>query len=112
MNIAPWLVGSAALLTLGACSGPAGQEGTVLGTLPLCYGPGPNTNLLPLVTIRTYREGRLASENSFRADREAHRTYELRLPPGRYELRTEGLQRSVAVRAGQQTRADFFLACL
>ena len=96
--------------SLDGCSSESGS-GTVTGQLPLCYGPGPDTNLWPKATIETLRDGKAVRTDTFPSNL-SHRTYSLLLPSGHYELH---LQRqpdsrytlSVAVEDGKRTRADF-----
>lgn len=92
----------------GACTHSAPRSGLVTGTLPLCYGPGPNMNLAPTATIEAYRSGRLVSKTTFPASDE-HRTYTLTLPAGSYELRMSGRNYTlkVQVRGASKTRADW-----
>ena len=78
----------------------------MVGALPLCYGPGPDTNLWPTATIEVRHDGDLVSTEQFVSDNQ-HRTYRLALPPGDYELTTHGLSLEVRVRAASRSRADF-----
>jgi hypothetical protein len=103
-----WVGVAAVAVLMGACSGAPSSPGTVTGALPLCYGPGPDTNLWPRSTIETYRSGKLVSTQTFLTSRE-HRTYTLTLRPGRYELQM--LDRRyriwIDVRSRKETHADW-----
>lgn len=81
----------AALLALSVAACDASDAvGTVGGQLPPCYGPGPDMNLTPNRTIEAFRDGHLVKSQTFRSDI-AHLTYELELPPGRYEIKAPGI---------------------
>ena len=109
---------------LGACvamstgCGPVGSDagvGTVRGELPLCYGPGPDTNLIPRVVVEAVGGGGYVLHQSFESS-EAHRFYELTLRAGRYQLIAINAENggfisreplTVLVEAGDRTRANF-----
>lgn len=78
----------------------------VIGDLPLCYGPGPNMNLTPRVTIKVYRGAELVLARTF-PDSEQHPTFELSLAPGDYGLLAQGQKVHAHAMAGTTTRADF-----
>jgi hypothetical protein len=84
------------------------NPGTITGDLPLCYGPGPNSNLWAHATIAVYKSGRLIETRTFPSSTERRR-YSLILPAGTYELRMPRRQYSlkVDVRPDEQTSADW-----
>lgn len=94
------------MCVLGGCGHEPTGPGTVVGALPLCYGPGPDANLWPDVTIEVRRDGHVVSTERFVSDNQ-HRTYRLTLTAGDYELTTRELSIGVRVRAGSRSRADF-----
>lgn len=89
--------------------------GTVRGELPLCYGPGPDTNLLPRVVVEAVGAGGQVLRRTFDSS-DAHRFYQLTLREGRYQLTAIDAENggfisrepiAVLVKAGHQTRANF-----
>lgn len=76
------------ILGLTACtSNPAPEPGTgtIVGTAPLCYGPGPNMNLHPDVTIRAVRTDGTTREIQVRVAN-FHNRYTMTLPAGTYTI--------------------------
>lgn len=92
---------------LAAC-GTSSRPGTVSGALPLCYGPGPNSNLWPSATITIYRANRLIDTKTFPSSVQHHR-YVLALEPGPYELRMDqrGYAIAILVKSGAKSVADW-----
>jgi hypothetical protein len=80
--------------------------GVVTGQVPPCYGPGPDSNLTPIVVVTAARHGTVAATVKVVDTNEQH-TYRLVLPPGQYQIRASAWpERSVRVRSGRTTRAD------
>jgi hypothetical protein len=79
---------ASALGMLVACtSSTHGGTGVVTGLAPICYGPGPNTNLHPVTVIRAVRaDGFSRAVKVHTADH--HHTYRLTLPAGHYKIST------------------------
>ena len=112
------LLASAGLTTLvilgSACSSSSHGTGVVAGSLPLCYGPGLDMNLTPVLKVDVRHGTRLVTSGSFRSSTESHQ-YSFTLAEGTYEIATEpgGKSVSVTVKAGRTQRADLpFVACL
>ena len=103
------LVLSAALV---GCSSSHGV-GTVTGSAPTCYGPGPGDNLTPVLTIDVRQGNRLITSGKFPSSSQSHR-YHFTLAGGTYEIATApgGKPINVTVEAGHTVRADLpNLAC-
>lgn len=96
------------LVVLAGCSRSSGSPGTVTGALPLCYGPGANSNLWPSATIETHHAGKLVRTDTFASSNE-HRTYALTLVPGSYVLTIPARHYTltVTVHAKKQVQADW-----
>jgi hypothetical protein len=93
----------AVLAALVACTASADQTGVVTGSAPICYGPGPNDNLKPIITIRAVRADGLSHAIRVRTADE-HHTYRMTLPPGAYKISTYSGSVRVVVRAHNTTR--------
>ncbi len=80
----------------------------MIGQLPLCYGPGPDSNLFPTATIETYQGGTLVRTDTFPSSDEQP-DYHLTLPPGQYELSmpARGYALEVTIRPGTTVEADW-----
>jgi hypothetical protein len=82
------------------------EPGSVGGLLPACHGPGPDLNLAPTRVIEVYLDGDLVQRQTFRNDRD-HQTYEIELPPGRYDVKGPGIPPiPVQVESGQRATVD------
>jgi len=96
-------------LAAGGCStsDPAPASGAVTGTVSVCYGPGPNLNLTPIVTVPAVQGGRTVATIKVPDTRGQH-VYRLTLPPGNYEIRVpiRGGRVSAHVDSGRTTTAD------
>ena len=97
---------AAALAPVMACGSSA--RGTVTGAVPICYGPGPNTNLTPEVTVFVRQNGRLVTKKRFRSDENRPRPYRFTLKPGVYSLTSSSDRDAITirVRSGHTTHAD------
>jgi hypothetical protein len=97
-----------------ACSSTRGV-GTLSGDLPLCYGPGIDSNLVPMLTVTATQGGRVAARKDFVTNERQH-AFSLTLPAGSYELRLSKLvskAKRVSVLADKTTRVSFpFGGCL
>lgn len=103
-----------ALLVLGASAActssplptpsPVGKPGAIVGDAPICYGPGPNLNLKPRITIRaTPIDGGSATAIRI-ATTNAHHSYRMTLLPGTYKISTYSGSVDATVRAGVTLR--------
>jgi len=92
------------MLGLMACSDPAPQSGTgtIVGTAPLCYGPGPNMNLHPDVTIRAVRTDRATRKIHVQVAN-FHNTYRMTLPAGTYTISAYSGHVTAVVQANKTT---------
>ena len=80
--------------------------GTLSGNVPLCYGPGPDLNLTPTLTVVAAQNGTTTASVTVPASVSAH-TYRLTLPAGTYTVRAGAWPaRVVDVPAGATTVAD------
>jgi hypothetical protein len=105
---------AATLLVLGtsvACTASpspkpstVGERGTIVGDAPICYGPGPNMNLTPHVTIRATPMNGGTPTVIHIATSNAHHSYRMTLPPGAYRISTYSGTVNVTVRAGTTHR--------
>jgi hypothetical protein len=88
-------------------SGPAAVgSGVVTGQVPLCYGPGPNLNLTPTVTVTALQNGRVVRATSVKDTSEQH-TYKLELPAGDYQIHAgQWPAHRVVVEAGSTSHVD------
>jgi hypothetical protein len=95
-------------VSTGACATTSNAPGHLMGTVPVCYGPGPNTNLTPEVTIYVRQDGRPVAQGRFPSDENHPRPYRFALRPGTYSLTSSSDREAVSarVRSGQTTRAD------
>ena len=107
-SVAPSVIRTACLTgviaALVACSGssPARGLGEIVGRAPICYGPGPNDNLKPLITIRAVRgDGLVRTIQMHTSD--GHNGYRMTLPPGTYTVSTYSGHVTTRVRASQTT---------
>ena len=101
-----------ALVAFAACGGP-GKSGSVGGLLPACYGPGPDRNLAPIRVVEVYQDGDLVKRQAVHNDRD-HQTYEIELPPGRYDVKGPAIAPiPVRIESGQRVTVDLPLpVCL
>ncbi len=84
----------------------AATSGTLTGTVPICYGPGPNLNLTPTLLVMAAQNGTTEATVTVPATTSAH-SYQLSLPPGTYAVRAGAWPtREVQVQAGKVTQAD------
>lgn len=89
-----------------ACSSPSPlRPGMITGDAPICYGPGPDLNLKPRITIHaTPIDG--GSPTSIRiATTNAHHSYRMTLAPGTYKITTYTGGVRIAVPAGKTIKA-------
>jgi hypothetical protein len=99
------LIVGLAVATFAACGGPD-KPGSVGGFLPPCYGPGPDLNLTPTRVVEVYQDGNLVKRQAFRSDGN-HKTYEIELPPGRYEVKGPGIEPiPVRIESGHRVTVD------
>jgi hypothetical protein len=88
----PVVVATIAVLTgaaaLAGCSGQQ-PDGTVAGTMPVCFGPGPHDNLSPSTGLYVYRHGKVVDSPTFVTNDRLH-FYRLTLPAGTYSLAVHG----------------------
>ncbi len=93
------------MLGLMACTSsptPQSGTGTIVGTAPLCYGPGPNTNLHPNVTIRSVRtDGTTREIHVWVAN--FHNRYRMTLPVGSYTISAYSGNVTAVVQANKTT---------
>jgi hypothetical protein len=89
---------------LGACGGssPSNEAGSIVGQAPICYGPGPNDNLKPIISIRAVRADGLVRKIQVHTSSE-HNRYRMSLPPGRYIVSTYSGHVATSVQPGQTT---------
>jgi hypothetical protein len=74
--------------------------------VPQCYGPGPDTNLTPILLVVAAQGGKTKAAVTVPATVAAH-SYQLSVPPGTYTVRAgKWPTRKVEVRAGAVTVAD------
>ena len=93
------------MLGLTACtSSPTPQSGTgaIVGQAPLCYGPGPDTNLHPNVTIRAVRTDGTTREIHVKVAN-FHSRYRMKLPVGTYTISTYSGHVTAVVQADKTT---------
>lgn len=107
MNLRAFVL-AVGITAVGACTQAPAAPGTIAGVLPLCYGPGPDLNLLPTAEVKVYLRDHLVATKTFRADMQ-HRKYTFTLPPGSYELELPSVRQVItaSVRSGSVTKADF-----
>ncbi|GAB3878614.1 hypothetical protein [Terrabacter terrigena] len=80
--------------------------GVVTGLVPLCHGPGPDTNLTPTLVVVASQHGRTAATVRVPATSAAH-AYRLALPPGTYAVRAGSWpSAAVTVSSGATTVVD------
>ena len=98
---------ASALGMLVACTGSDRHRdtGIVIGSAPICYGPGPNTNLHPLTVIHAVRTDGLSRTVKVHPD-DFHHFYRLTLPAGQYKISAYSGHIAVSVDSGATTRAD------
>jgi hypothetical protein len=104
------LASAVALLVLGtsvACTAlpsptpsTVGERGTIVGDAPICYGPGPNLNLKPHITIRATPMNGGTPTVIHIATSNARHSYRMTLPPSTYKISTYSGAVNVTVRAG------------
>jgi hypothetical protein len=92
------------MLALTACSNhaPRPGTGTIVGTAPLCYGPGPNMNLHPDVTIRAVRTDGVTREVRVQVAN-FHNRYRMALPAGTYTISAYSGHVTAVVQANRTT---------
>jgi hypothetical protein len=85
---------------------PIVSSGVLSGSVPLCYGPGPNMNLTPILRVTAEREGRVVASVRVPATDVRH-SYRLSLPAGTYLVKAGSWPaRQITVHAGSTTTAD------
>jgi hypothetical protein len=85
---------------------PTATTGTLTGKVPLCYGPGPDTNITPTLKVVAMQNGEVKATVTVPATIAAH-SYRLTLPPGTYTARAGAWEALRAiVRAGETTAVD------
>jgi hypothetical protein len=67
---------------------PVGKPGVVVGDAPICYGPGPNLNLRPHITVRATPTDGGSPTTIHIATSDKHHSYRMTLPPGTYKIST------------------------
>jgi hypothetical protein len=108
MRAVPLAAMAVALTTsTAACANASNVLGHLTGAVPVCYGPGPNTNLTPEVTIYVRQDGRLIMHGRFPSDASHPRPYRFALTAGAYSLTSSSARGSISVRvqSGQTTHA-------
>ena len=97
---------------LAYSSGPGGavsdgrSVGVLVGSVPLCYGPGPDLNLTPTQLVVAAQNGETKAAATVPATTTAH-SYRLSIPPGTYLIRAgKWPTRKVDVQPGTVTVAD------
>ena len=99
------LIVGLALVTFTACGGPD-KPGSVGGLVPPCNGPGPDLNLTTTTVVEVYQHGSLVRRQTFRNNLD-HLTYEIELPPGKYDVKSPGIDPiPVRIKSGQRTALD------
>ncbi|HEX8001525.1 MAG TPA: hypothetical protein VF519_02400 [Mycobacteriales bacterium] len=102
------IAGLAGLVSFGGSTlaAPPRAAGTLTGSIPLCYGPGPDLNLRPESVVEVRRGGEVVATGTFRSDEAVH-TYRFDVPPGEYAVRVRGLPDTAATAGpGETTYAD------
>jgi hypothetical protein len=101
------LIGAGLAAVAVACGGTSAATGVVSGSTPTCYGPGPDDDLMPTLTIDVRQGTALIAKGRFRSSEVSHR-YQFSLASGRYEIATSpgGTPIQVRVRAGHTVTAD------
>jgi hypothetical protein len=96
--VAVLLMTANAACTASSSSTP--QPGVVVGDAPICYGPGPDLNLKPRITIRaTPIDG--GSPTAIRVETSnAHHSYRMTLAAGPYKISTYSGSVKVTVHPG------------
>jgi hypothetical protein len=94
-------------LVLGSGCSTGTANGVLTGSVPTCYGPGPNLDLTPLVTVDVHQGNHLVTSGKFRSSNAVH-TYRFVLPEGSYRLATSpgGKPIFATVTAGHTRHAD------
>jgi hypothetical protein len=108
----PACVTLALVLGSGCSTGPA--TGVLTGSVPTCYGPGPDLNLTPMVSVDVRQGNRLITSGRFRSTDAVHK-YRFVLPVGRYQLASSpgGKPIFATVAAGQTRQANLpIMECL
>jgi hypothetical protein len=100
------LVASLLVAGVGRHGSPVASSGVLRGSVPLCYGPGLDTNLTPTLLVTAERDGRVIASVRVPAT-DAHHAYRLTLPAGTYLVKAGGWPaRLITVHAGSTTTAD------
>jgi len=82
------------------------SSGVLTGSVPLCYGPGPDLNLTPTLVVIATQNGTTKAAVTVRATEATH-SYRLTLPAGTYAVRAGSWPpRQVEVQRGTTTVAD------
>jgi hypothetical protein len=71
-------------------TGPANGNGVVTGSAPICYGPGPDLNLHPVLTIRAIPTSGGSTIAIQVPNSAQHHAYRMTLPAGSYALAVPG----------------------
>lgn len=101
-----WLADSSDASGPGSSVSGATPSGLLTGSVPLCYGPGPDLNVTPTLVVVATQNGKTKATVTVPATVAAH-SYQLSLPPGTYTVRAGAWPtREVKVRAGAVTVAD------
>ena len=81
--------------------------GTLFGSFPICYGPGPTLNLRPWSVVEVRQAGVVVKSVRVRTD-EKHHEYRIALTPGDYDVRISVWPHDVkvVVQAGRAIKAD------
>lgn len=92
-----------AVMGTAACTSHASKRtGTIVGSAPLCYGPGPAMNLHPITTIRAVRADGVSHTVRVHTS-SGHNSYRMTLPPGTYTVSTYSVGVAAVVRANAVT---------
>jgi hypothetical protein len=88
--------------------------GVITGSVPTCYGPGPDLNLRKINMVEVRQQGHLLQTLRVSTDT-THHEYRLSVRSGDYRLKLSDLphELAVSVMTGQTVRADFpAMTCL
>jgi hypothetical protein len=108
-----WWADSSEASGPGSAVSGATPSGLLTGSVPLCYGPGPDLNLTPTLVVVATQNGKTKATVTVPATVAAH-SYHLSLSPGTYTVRAGAWPtREVKVQVDAVTIADLpGLACL
>lgn len=104
--VAVLVAGASAACTSSSSPGPTpvGKPGVIVGAAPICYGPGPDLNLKPRITIRATPVGGGSPAAIRIATSDAHHSYRMTLPAGIYKISTYSGTVDVTVHSGVISR--------